>query len=147
MFNRRTFIASTAATTAWPQLAFAQALENARVICGFPAGGTTDAVSRRVADKLRGGYAKNTLVENKPGAGGRLGVEELKRSAPDGSTLLLTPAAMITLYPHIYRSLGYGIDDVTPVCTGGRKPATARRAPARRRTSWLRCSARSAAST
>lgn len=119
MFNRRTFIASTAATTAWPQLAFAQALENARVICGFPAGGTTDAVSRRVADKLRGGYAKNTLVENKPGAGGRLGVEELKRSAPDGSTLLLTPAAMITLYPHIYRSLGYGIDDVTPVCTGG----------------------------
>jgi tripartite-type tricarboxylate transporter receptor subunit TctC len=119
MFNRRTFIATTAASAAWPGLAFAQALESARVICGFPAGGTTDAVSRRVADKLRGGYAKNTLVENKPGAGGRLGVEELKRSAPDGSTLLLTPAAMITLYPHIYRSLSYGIDDVTPVCTGG----------------------------
>jgi tripartite-type tricarboxylate transporter receptor subunit TctC len=122
MFNRRTFIATTAttaATAAWPGLAFAQTLESARVICGFPAGGTTDAVSRRVADKLRGGYAKNTLVENKPGAGGRLGVEELKRSTPDGSTLLLTPAAMITLYPHIYRSLPYGIDDVTPVCTGG----------------------------
>ena len=119
MFNRRTFIATTAASAAWPGLAFAQALENARVICGFPAGGTTDAVSRRVADKLRGSYAKATLVENKPGAGGRLGVEELKRSAPDGSTLLLTPAAMITLYPHIYRSLSYGIDDVTPVCTGG----------------------------
>jgi tripartite-type tricarboxylate transporter receptor subunit TctC len=119
MFNRRTFITTSAATAAWPHLAFAQALENARVICGFPAGGTTDAVSRRVADKLRGSYAKNTLVENKPGAGGRLGVEELKRSAPDGSSLLLTPASMITLYPHIYRSLAYGIDDVTPVCTAG----------------------------
>jgi tripartite-type tricarboxylate transporter receptor subunit TctC len=119
MFNRRTFIATGAATAAWPHLALAQALETARVICGFPAGGTTDAVSRRVADKLRGGYAKNTLVENKPGAGGRFGVEELKRSAPDGSSLLLTPASMITLYPHIYRSLPYGIDDVTPVCTAG----------------------------
>jgi tripartite-type tricarboxylate transporter receptor subunit TctC len=119
MFNRRTFIATTAATAAWPGLAFAQSLETARVICGFPAGGTTDAVSRRVADKLRGSYAKTTLVENKPGAGGRLGVEELKRSAPDGSTMLLTPASMITLYPHIYRSLSYGIDDVTPVCTAG----------------------------
>jgi tripartite-type tricarboxylate transporter receptor subunit TctC len=122
MFNRRQFIATSAAAAAsgaWPGFAFAQALESARVICGFPAGGTTDAVSRRIADKLRGSYAKTTLVENKPGAGGRLGVEELKRSAPDGSSLLLTPAAMITLYPHIYRSLSYGIDDVTPVCTGG----------------------------
>ncbi len=119
MFSRRTFVATTAAAAAWPPLAFAQALESARILCGFPAGGTTDAVSRRVADKLRGGYAKTALVENKPGAGGRLGVEELKRSAADGSTLLLTPASMITLYPHIYRSLAYGIDDVTPVCTAG----------------------------
>jgi len=101
-----------------PVLARAQAtIETTRVLCGFPAGGTTDAVSRRVADKLRGSFAKVALVENKPGAGGRLAVEELKRSAPDGSTLLLTPAGMITLYPHIYKSLTYGIDDVTPVCT------------------------------
>ena len=72
-------------------------------------------VARRVADKLRGGYAKVVLVENKPGAGGRLAVEELKRSAPDGSTLLITPAAMITLYPHLYPRLPYGLADVTPV--------------------------------
>ncbi|HZF80778.1 MAG TPA: Bug family tripartite tricarboxylate transporter substrate binding protein [Rubrivivax sp.] len=87
------------------------------MLCGFPAGGTTDAVSRRVAERLRGSFAKNALVDNKPGAGGRLAVEELKRSPADGSTLLLTPAGMITLYPHIYRSLSYGIDDVTPVST------------------------------
>ena len=95
----------------------AQALETTRVLCGFPAGGTTDAVSRRVADKLRPGYAKVALVENKPGGGGRLAVEELRRANPDGSSLLLTPAGMVTLYPHIYRSLSYGIDDVTPVST------------------------------
>jgi tripartite-type tricarboxylate transporter receptor subunit TctC len=74
-------------------------------------------VARRLADKLRGTYAKTVLVENKPGAGGRLAVEELKRSAPDGTTLLVTPAAMITLYPHLYTKLGYGIEDVTPVST------------------------------
>jgi tripartite-type tricarboxylate transporter receptor subunit TctC len=75
-----------------------------------------DVVARRVADKLRGGHAKVVLVENKPGAGGRLAVDELKRSANDGSTLLITPAAMVTLYPHLYPKLSYGIDDVTPVC-------------------------------
>ncbi|HEU0200105.1 MAG TPA: Bug family tripartite tricarboxylate transporter substrate binding protein [Burkholderiaceae bacterium] len=118
--DRRQFLGSTtlaAAASLLPSWAGAQSLDNARVLCGFPAGGTTDAVSRRVADKLRGTHAKAVVVENKPGAGGRIAVEDLKRSAPDGSTLLLTPAAMITLYPHIYTKLPYGIDDVTPVCT------------------------------
>lgn len=119
MIDRRHLIAAAVLAPFASQMARAQGLETTRVLCGFPAGGTTDAVSRRVADKLRGTFAKNALVENKPGAGGRLAVEELKRSAPDGSSLLLTPAGMITLYPHIYRSLSYGIDDVTPVCTGG----------------------------
>lgn len=121
MLQRRQILTATAASMALPlsfhNRAFAQSIETNRVLCGFPAGGTTDAVSRRVADKLRGSYAKVSLVENKPGAGGRIAVEELKRSPPDGSSLLLTPAGMITLYPHIYRSLSYGIDDVTPVST------------------------------
>jgi tripartite-type tricarboxylate transporter receptor subunit TctC len=114
--DRRQFLALGAAG-ALPGFAFAQGIDTARVLCGFPAGGTTDAVSRRIADKLRPGYAKTVLVENKVGAGGRIAVEELTRSAPDGSTLLLTPAAMITLYPHVYTKLPYGINDVTPVCT------------------------------
>ena len=119
MLQRRDFIAATSAGLLLPGLTRAQGavLENARVLCGFPAGGTTDAVSRRVADKLRGAYAKVALVDNKPGAGGRIAIDELRRSPPDGSSLLLTPAGMITLYPHIYRSLSYGIDDVTPVST------------------------------
>lgn len=120
--QRREFIVATgaAALGGWSTVAHAQTVDTLKVICGFPPGGTTDAVSRRVADKLRGTYAKNTLVENKPGAGGRLGVEELRRSPADGSAMLLTPAGMITLYPHIYRSLSYGPNDVTPVSIGGR---------------------------
>ena len=119
MIQRRDFIAATTLAGLWPMLANAQSIETTRVLCGFPAGGTTDAVSRRVADKLRGTFAKVALVENKPGAAGRIAVEELKRAAPDGTSLLLTPASMITLYPHIFRSLSYAMSDVTPVCTAG----------------------------
>jgi tripartite-type tricarboxylate transporter receptor subunit TctC len=120
MLKRRTFVA------AGGSLAFASAhaqatrepLASAKVLCGFPPGGTTDAVSRRVAEKLQaGGYAKVALVDNKAGAGGRLAVEELRRNPPDGSVLLLTPASMITLYPHLFTKLSYKSDDVTPVST------------------------------
>jgi tripartite-type tricarboxylate transporter receptor subunit TctC len=117
MINRRQFAALSASSLGtWPLLGRAQGLDTARILTGFPAGGTVDVVARRVADKLRGSYAKVTLVENKPGAGGRLAVDELRRSPNDGSSLLITPAAMITLYPHIYTKLPYGIADVTPVC-------------------------------
>lgn len=118
MIDRRTLLqAATLGAAAWPLLGRAQSLETARILTGFPAGGTVDVVARRVADKLRGSYAKVTLVENKPGAGGRLAVDELRRAANDGSQLLVTPAAMITLYPHLYAKLPYGLDDVTPVCS------------------------------
>ena len=117
MTHRRQFLAATAALglSSLPGLLRAQTLDTARILVGFPAGGTVDAVARRLADKMRGNFAKTVLVENKAGAGGRLAVEELKRSTPDGSTLLVTPAAMITLYPHLYTKLPYGIADVTPV--------------------------------
>jgi tripartite-type tricarboxylate transporter receptor subunit TctC len=115
MLSRRKLIVA-AATAPLPLLSRAQALDGARILTGFPPGGTVDVVARRVADKLRGAYARVALVENKPGAGGRIAVEELKRSANDGSTLLITPAAMITLYPHLYPRLTYGLNDVTPVC-------------------------------
>ena len=119
MLNRRQLLLATTAplATALPTTtAWAQPLETARILTGFPAGGTVDVVARRVADKLRGVHARVVLVENKAGAGGRLAVDELRRSPADGSSLLITPAAMVTLYPHLYSKLSYGIDDVTPVC-------------------------------
>lgn len=116
MIDRRQLLSSLGACALLPGAARAQGLETARILTGFPAGGTVDVVARRMADRLRGGHARTLLVENKPGAGGRLAVDELRRAAPDGSTLLITPAAMITLYPHLYPKLGYGLDDVSPVC-------------------------------
>ena len=91
---------------------------NAFIISGFPAGGMGDLVSRPLAEKLRGRYATNVLVESKVGAGGRLAAEFVKRAAPDGLTILQIPASIMTLYPHIYKSLGYNpLTDFMPVTT------------------------------
>ncbi len=124
MLHRRTLLRSATATglTACmgaPFLARAQApaIDTVRVIVGFPPGGTTDAFARRVADKLRGNYAVNALVDNKPGAGGQIGVTALRESPADGSVMLLTPASMLTIYPHTFPKLPYKIDDVTPIST------------------------------
>lgn len=121
MTTRRQFIQSTAAIAAasgFPLAAFAQALESVKIVNGFPAGGTADATSRRIGDKLGGtAYAKNAaVVENKPGAGGRIACETVKGAAPDGSTLLLTPYSCTSIYPHIYKNLSYDpFRDLAPV--------------------------------
>ena len=91
-------------------------LDIAKIICGFPPGGTSDAMSRRIADKLRGNYATSVLVENKPGAGGQIGVMSLRDSPADGSALLLTPSSMLSIYPFVYPKLPYKpAEDVQPV--------------------------------
>ena len=122
MTTRRQFtqasLSAALLTALGSQSAWAQALEQVKIINGFPAGGTADATSRRVADKLGGtAYTKNGgVVENKTGAAGRIAVEAVNNAAPDGATLLLTPYSMMSLYPHIYAKLSYDpVKDFAPV--------------------------------
>lgn len=123
MSTRRHFVQSIAALTAagsLPQLAFAQSFEQVKIINGFPAGGTADATSRRIGDRLGGtAYTKNgAVVENKTGAAGRIACEVVKGANPDGSTLLLTPYSCMAIYPHIYKTLSYDpVKDFVPVST------------------------------
>jgi tripartite-type tricarboxylate transporter receptor subunit TctC len=92
--------------------------ENAKIIVGFSPGGTTDNIARRMADSLRGVYANTVVVENKTGAATRIGIEAVKNSAPDGQTMLMTPASMLYIYPHIYDKLSYDpFTDFAPVST------------------------------
>lgn len=95
----------------------AQPLETVRLVTGFPPGGTSDTLCRRVAEAMKNSaYAKNVLVDNKAGAGGQIAVQGMKGAATDGSVLLQTPASMLMIYPHIYKSLAYdAFADVTPV--------------------------------
>ncbi|CAN5459164.1 Bug family tripartite tricarboxylate transporter substrate binding protein [soil metagenome] len=90
----------------------------AKILVGFPAGGTTDTLSRRIADKLRGQYAASVVVENKPGAGGQIAITALKDGPADGSTLLLTPSSMLSIYPFTYPRLPYKLEDLAPVSVG-----------------------------
>ena len=95
---------------------WAQVLDSTKIVVGFAPGGTSDTVSRRVADKLQPGYAKSAVVENKTGAGGQIAVSFVKNAAPDGATALLTPMSMLGIYPHTYKKLPYDpVADLTPV--------------------------------
>jgi tripartite-type tricarboxylate transporter receptor subunit TctC len=118
MQTRRRFLGAAALGLLGGSIPFAvraQGLETARIIVGFPPGGTTDVMARKVADKLRGPYARAVIVENRPGAGGQLGVVALKDSPTDGSVMLLTPSSMLTIYPNTYKKLQYRLEDVAPV--------------------------------
>ena len=122
MTSRRHFVQSASALAALatfsPLIARAQSVDQVKIVNGFPAGGTADATSRRIGDQLRGSnYTPNAaVVENKPGAGGRIACETVKNAAPDGRTLLLTPFSCTSVYPHIYSKLGYDpFTDLMPV--------------------------------
>lgn len=121
MHTRRKFagqLAGIAAMAAAPlRYSQAQSLDMAKILVGFPPGGGTDTIARRLAEKMRGGYAGTVVVENKPGAAMQLSLVALKDSQPDGSTLLLAPTAPLSIYPFTYRKLPYAIDDVAPVST------------------------------
>jgi tripartite-type tricarboxylate transporter receptor subunit TctC len=82
-----------------PNAVFAQG-NTSKVLVGFQAGGGFDSIARIVADRLKGGLSGVVIVENKPGAAGRLAVEAVKNAQPDGATLLVTPSPVLTLAPH-----------------------------------------------
>lgn len=125
MNARREFIkynVAAAAALGSASSAFAQKkpLGQVRLVVGFPAGSSTDLMARALADFMQGKYAETILVENKSGAGGRIGLDYVKKAAPDGTTLTIVPNALITLYPHTYSKLTYSPDDFAPVAVMGR---------------------------
>ncbi len=115
--TRRTLSGALAlAPLAIHRSASAQAAGTANIISGFPAGGMGDAISRPLAERLRGRYAANVIVDAKVGAGGRIAVDYVRRAAPDGLTILQIPGSIMVLYPHIYKKLSYDpLTDFIPV--------------------------------
>ena len=122
MTNRRQFVQATVGSTVLAGFgmpsARAQAVDQVRILYGFPAGSSGDIVARRVAEKISGtAYSRNAaVVENKTGAGGRIALDALKAAAPDGATLALSPFSCTAIYPHVYAKLGYDpVRDFVPV--------------------------------
>ncbi|MCR6480386.1 Bug family tripartite tricarboxylate transporter substrate binding protein [Variovorax sp. ZS18.2.2] len=122
-FTRRQILQTTGASALLAsigQQAYAQAgIETATIVTGFAAGGTSDTICRRVAQKLSPEYAKAVVVENRTGAGGQIAVTYVKGRPADGTTILQTPTSILTIYPHIYKKLPYDpMVDLTPVTIG-----------------------------
>ena len=121
VFTRRDFVRMTTLAAAASGLGLAQAqqqhlLDQLKVMVGYPPGGGTDTVARKVADGLRGSYAKTVVVENKPGARARLAVAELLRGPSDGSMLTVQPDSVMTVQPHTDpKHTPFKFEDLTPV--------------------------------
>ncbi len=111
---RALVLATLAAVLALP--ARAQSGDTVRIVFPFAAGGSGDILARLLAEHLRVSLGVPVIVENQTGAQGRIGVRAVKAAAPDGKTLLLTPVAPMSIYQHVYKSLGYDpIADFQPL--------------------------------
>lgn len=87
-----------------------------KILVGFPPGGSVDVVTRLVAEHLRKSLNQNVIVENKPGAAGRIALAEVKNARPDGNTLIMAPSGGLVILPWLYQKLGYDpVKDFTPI--------------------------------
>ena len=87
-----------------------------RIVVPFSPGGIADNSARTVADRLGGRLGQPVVVENRPGAAGNIGAEQVAKSAPDGYTLLLGYDGTIVVNPHVYARLGFDVlRDFAPV--------------------------------
>src|SRR6202158_1525114 len=90
-----------------------------RIVVGFAAGGTADIIARVVADKLKDTLGQPVIVDNRPGAIGRIAAEAVKNAAPDGATIMVMPIGPMAVVPHTYKSISYdAIKDFTPIGLG-----------------------------
>ena len=98
--------------------AFAQGYPNkpVRIIVPFAPGGTTDIVTRIVAQKLTEAWGQSVIVENRSGAGGNIGGEAVANAAPDGYTLLMTSGSIVTANQYIYKKMPFDpAKDLMPI--------------------------------
>ena len=102
-FHRRTllaapaFISISARGQSFPERAI-------RIVVPFPPGGATDGSARLLAEYLSARYRQPVLVDNRAGAGGLIGTEQVARAAPDGHTWLLASAAPLAIAPLLMRN-------------------------------------------
>jgi len=99
-----------------PAVALAQPFPSkpVRLILPFPPGGPTDLLGRTIAQKLSEQFGHQVIPENRPGAGGNLGLELAAKSPPDGYTMVLT-SSVIALAPALYAKLNYKQSDLAPI--------------------------------
>jgi len=117
MLARRLFLIAAAMGCVRP-IAMAQGwpTKPVRIAVPAPAGSSLDIIARLLADKLKDRWGQSVVVENKPGAGGMLGVDVAAKAAPDGHTLAVGFNGPIAFAPFLYRKMPYDpTKDLLPV--------------------------------
>jgi tripartite-type tricarboxylate transporter receptor subunit TctC len=85
------------------------------IVVPYAAGGSVDPIARLVGDRLAKVIGQPVIIENRPGAGGNIGIEAVVRGTHDGYTLLATPSA-VTINPSLYSKVPYDLDkDLVPL--------------------------------
>jgi len=109
------FLALTAAAAAGRAWADSYPSKAVKIVVPYAPGGANDIVARLVAQKLTDAMGQPVIVENKPGASGNLGAEQVARAPADGYTLILVTTGH-TIAPSLYKNLRYNIrTDLAPV--------------------------------
>jgi tripartite-type tricarboxylate transporter receptor subunit TctC len=110
LLNRRAFVAAAAGGMLSPQVLRAQGAwpggRNIKITVPFPPAGATDVLGRIMADKFGDYWGARVVVENKGGAGGNIGADQVAKSAPDGDNILIFSVGMAT-NPFLYDKLTY----------------------------------------
>ena len=94
----------------WMPTVFAQAkypVRPIRILIPFPAAGAADTIGRTIAEPLSAQLGQTIVIDNRPGAAGRLATEMLARAEPDGYTLLVGGVGPISISPSLYKKLPY----------------------------------------
>jgi tripartite-type tricarboxylate transporter receptor subunit TctC len=87
-----------------------------RLIAPFPAGGLADVLARAVGDEISKTLGQPVIVENRAGAGGNIGADAVAKAAPDGYTLLMTSAGILTANQFLYAKMPFDpAKDIIPV--------------------------------
>jgi tripartite-type tricarboxylate transporter receptor subunit TctC len=101
--------AASAQSPSWPQ-------KSVRVLVGLAPGGNPDTLARMLAAKWTTALGQQFVVENRPGAGSTVAADLAAKSAPDGTTVLISDSSVVTMAPHLFRSLPYDpFRDLQPV--------------------------------
>ncbi|WP_053844917.1 Bug family tripartite tricarboxylate transporter substrate binding protein [Paracidovorax avenae] len=97
--------------------------QSIKVIVPFPPGGGTDIVARMVLDKIRASTGWTLVVDNRPGAGGNIGMDAVAKAAPDGYTLGMGQTANLAINPSLYAKMPYDASRAfVPVATVAGQP-------------------------
>ena len=116
-------LACALAAAALPATAAAQTFPDKpiKLVVNFPPGGAADVIGRAVAGAMSESLSQQVVVENKPGANGNIGAEQVAKSPADGYTLLMSSGGAMTVNPFIYKQMPFDAEkDLQPVASVAR---------------------------